>query len=140
MADFRAAIAVRRAMGDAATALVDAGGGPGRLDIHAGPRPAGPDATLAGQTLLARLALGTPAFLPTDAAGVALANPVAADSAADATGTASFFRITDAAGNTLFEGDVSANGGGGDLQLNAVAIQAGVEVAVSSLAITFPEA
>lgn len=140
MTDFRTASAVRRAMGDAATALVDTGGGPGRLDIHAGVRPAGPDAALAGQTLLARLVLGMPAFQPTDAAGVALANPVTADDAADATGTASFFRITDAAGNALFEGDVSATGGGGDLQLNAVVIQTGVEVGIASLSITLPEA
>lgn len=140
MADFRAASAVRRAMGDAATALVDAGGGPGRLDILAGIPPAGPDAALGGQTLLARLTLAVPAFVPTDAAGVAVANPILADDSADATGTASFFRIADAAGAVLFQGDVSANGGGGDLQLNAVLIQAGVEVGIASLSITLPEA
>lgn len=140
MADFRASITARQAMGDAAAALVDAGGGPGRVDIFAGTIPSGPDAALTDQTLLARLEMALPAFAPTDAGGSAIANPIAADGAADATGTASFFRILDAGGAVLFQGDVSATGGGGDLQLNAVVIQAGVEVGIASLSITFPEA
>lgn len=140
MADFRTSIAVRRAMGDAATALVDSAGGAGRLDILAGTRPAGPDVVLTTQSLLARLEMAVPAFAPTDANGIAIANPILADTDADATGSASFFRITDAAGVALFQGDVSATGGGGDLQLNAVVIQAGVEVGITSLSITLPEA
>ena len=140
MADFRASIAARQAMGDAAAALVDAGGGPGRIDILAGTIPSGPDVALTDQILLARLAMAVPAFTPTDADGSAVANPIVADSAADATGTASFFRILDAGGVVLFQGDVSVTGGGGDLQLNAIVIQAGVEVGISSLSITLPEA
>ena len=141
MADFRAAIAVRQAMGDAATALVDAGAGPGLLRIYAGTIPASVDNALAGtETLLATLTFSDPAFGATDTSGVATANAMTGDSAADATGDATFFRIEDSAGNVLFQGDVTAMGGGGDLELNSVSVQAGVEVSISSLTITVPEA
>jgi len=140
MADFRAAIAVRQAMGDAATVLVDAGSGPGVLKIYAGPVPGSVNDALSGQTLLAALTLSDPAFGPTDGQGIATANPIAADTSADATGTASFFRIEDSAGVTRFQGDVSATGGGGDLELNTSAVQAGIEISISSLTITVPEA
>jgi len=78
MADFRAAIAVRQAMGDAATVLVDAGSGPGVLKIYAGPVPGSVNDALSGQTLLAALTLSDPAFGPTDGQGIATANPIAA--------------------------------------------------------------
>lgn len=140
MADFRVAAAVRQAMGNAATALVDAGPGPGVIKIYAGPVPASVNDALSGQTLLATLPLSDPAFGATDSQGIATANPIAADTSADATGTASFFRIEDSTGAARFQGDVSVSGGGGDLELNSVSIQAGIEVSISSLTITVPEA
>ena len=140
MANFRAATAVRQAMGNAAVALVDAGATAGKLKIYSGAVPASPNDALGAQVLLAELTMADPSFGSTDANGVATANPITADAAADATGTASFFRIEDSAGVTRFQGDVTATGGGGDLQLATTSITAGVEVSISSLTITVPEA
>ncbi len=139
MADFRASIAARQAMGDAATALVDAGAAAGHLRIYAGTRPASPNDALTTQVLLADLVMSDPAFAATDASGQAAAAAITSDPAADATGTATFFRISDSSGAVIFQGDVTATGGGGDLELVTTAINAGVEVAITSLVITVPE-
>lgn len=139
MADFRSAVAVRRAMGDAGLALIDAGSAAGRLRLYAGAKPASPNDALSGQTLLATLALSDPAFGPTGADGIAAANAIASDTAADADGTASFFRIEDSAGVVRFQGDVSATGGGGDLELPSTSVAAGVGISISSFTVTVPE-
>lgn len=139
MADFRMATAVRQAVGDAAVALVDAGVAAGHLKIYAGTRPASPNDALTTQTLLADLVFSDPAFGATSTAGVVTANAITADASADASGTASFFRIEDSAGAVLFQGDVTATGGGGDLELATTTITAGVQVSISSLTITVPE-
>jgi len=140
MADFRVATAVRRSMGDAATNLVDAGSDPGILTIYDGTVPTSVNDGLSDQTALASLTMSDPAFAATDSTGVAEANAITADSSADATGTASFFRIADGDGVVRFQGDVTATDEGGDLELSTTAIQAGVEVSISSLTLTVPEA
>jgi len=67
--------------------------------------------------------------------GVLTFAAITADSSADATGTATFFRLWDSAGTTCyFQGTVAA--ATADLVLNAVAIAAGAAVSVSSLVLT----
>ncbi|MFQ5347363.1 MAG: hypothetical protein ACE5ED_05920 [Rhodothalassiaceae bacterium] len=139
MADFRMATAVRQAVGDAAVGLIDAGAAAGHLKVYAGTKPASPNVALTTQTLLADLVFSAPAFGTTDASGVATANAITADASADASGTASFFRIEDSNGVVVFQGDVTATGGGGDLELATTTITAGVQVSISSLTITVPE-
>lgn len=139
MADFRSATAVRQAMGDAATALVDAGAAAGKLKIYDGAKPASVNDALGANTLLAELTFSDPSFGAADGNGVATANAITGDTAADATGTASFFRIEDSNGVVRFQGDVTATGGGGDLELNTVNIQQDAAVDISSLTVTVPE-
>lgn len=110
----------------------------GFLRVYAGSVPANADAALGGATLLGTLGLGATAF-GAAASGTATANPITADSAADATGTASFFRAFASDGTTVvLQGTVTATGGGGVLELNTVAITAGVQIAVTSFTLTRP--
>ena len=56
-------------------------------------------------------------------------------SPADATGTATWARIVDSAGNAVVDASVTATGGGGDIQINSTAISIGQKVSCSSAAI-----
>jgi hypothetical protein len=62
-------------------------------------------------------------------------NAITADSSADASGTASWFRLLKSDGTTIvMDGDVGTSGS--DLNLNSTAITAGGTVSVTSFAIT----
>ena len=102
----------------------------GLLRIYAGSVPANADAALGGATLLAELTLNATAF-PAASSGVLTANAITSDSSANATGTASFFRILDSGGSTvLTQGAVSTSGA--ELNLATVSIVAAAIVSVSS--------
>ncbi len=103
----------------------------GYLRIYDGSQPADPDDAIGAQVLLAELRFGATAF-GAAAGGVATANALTADSSANATGTASWFRALRSDGTTkVFDGTVGT--AACDLNLNSVAIQAGAEVSVSSM-------
>jgi hypothetical protein len=105
------------------------------LRIYSGTRPADADTAPAG-TLLAELTCGTP-FAPAASSGVLTANAITQDSSANNTGTATWFRLVDSAGTTtVTDGDVTATGGGGDLQLVTTSIVATQPVQVTSFIIT----
>lgn len=122
----------RNAMLDAFTALLNNG----YLRIYSGTKPTDGDTALSGNTLLAELRFGATAF-GAAAAGVATANAITADSSADATGTATFFRAFKSDGTTaVFDGTVGTSGA--DCNLNSVAISAGAAVSVTSMTLTEP--
>lgn len=126
----RLSAAARNAAADAVTALI---GASGFLDIYDGAQPTNPDTALGAQVKLAHLALSADAF--GDAvAGVATANAITDDSAADATGTAAWFSITTSGGTRVIEGSVGTSGA--NLNLNTTSIVAGAAVGVSSLTFT----
>lgn len=101
------------------------------LRIYNGSRPATGGAAT---TLLAELTCGSP-FAGAASGGVLTANAVASDESADATGTATWFRIVASDGTThVMDGDVGV--GTGDLQLDSVSIVAGGTVAVTSFVLT----
>lgn len=131
-----------RAACDAIVDRIDLGAAAGKLRIYSGTAPADADAALSGNTLLAELVLSDPAFgaaADLNPGARATANAIADDTAADATGTASFFRIVDSDGTVIMQGDVTATGGGGTLQLATVSIVANAVVKVTSLTFTVPE-
>lgn len=139
--DTRMSNAAALAACNAVVDLVDAGAGAGVLRIYTGTPPTDVDAAETG-TLLAELTMSDPAFgnCADDAPGAtATAGAIAADPSANATGTAGYFRVDDSNGNAVLQGDVSATGGGGDLQLNSTSISSGVTVSVSSYTYTQPE-
>jgi hypothetical protein len=108
-------------------------GGSGVLRIYSGTRPANVAAAITG-TLLAELTLNA-TFAPAASAGVLTANSITGDTSADATGTATHFRIFKSGGTTaVMDGDVGTSGS--DLNLVTTAITAAQPVNVTSLILT----
>lgn len=129
--DFDISSAAANAAANAVTALLNAGS----LRIYSGTKPATPDDALSGNTLLAQLTFGNPAF-GSASAGVATANALTEDSSADATGTASFFRAHNSSGTAVLQGTVGTSNA--DLVLSSTQISTGGSVSVSSLTYTQP--
>lgn len=108
-------------------------GASGLLRIYSGTRPANVAAAITG-TLLAELTLNA-TFAPGAAAGVLTANAITGDTSANATGTATHFRIWKSDGTTaVIDGDVGTSGS--DLNLTSTSIVATEPVNVTSLVIT----
>lgn len=118
---------LRNAQLDAITTFA---GTSAKLRIYSGSRPAtGGTAT----TLLAELTCSASAFAAAASSGVLTLNAVTADSSADATGTATWFRIVKSDGTThVMDGSVTATGGGGDLELDSTSIVTGGTVSIST--------
>jgi hypothetical protein len=127
-------IASRNAALDAQAPLANTG----YLRIYTGTKPATPE-TAASGTLLAELRMNATAF-GAAVNGVITAGAITSDSSADNTGTAGWFRILKSDGTTaLWDGDVTATGGGGDLTFGTVAFTSGGVVSITSLTITAPQ-
>jgi hypothetical protein len=119
--------ALRNAQLDAITTQV---GASAKIRIYSGTRPAtGGTAT----TLLAELPCSA-TFAPAASAGVLTLNAITNDSSADATGTASWFRILTSGNTPIVDGNVGTSGS--DLNLNTTSIVTGGPVAISSFTIT----
>jgi len=124
------ATALRNARLDAITTFAGNGA---LLRIYDGTKPATGGAAT---TLLAELTCGSP-FAAGAAAGVLTLGSITQDSSANATGTATWFRIVKSDGTThVLDGTVTATGGGGDLELVSTSITATQPVQVTSFTIT----
>jgi len=126
----RLAVAARDAAADAVVDRLDAGSGAGTVQVRTGSQPATADDAATG-TLLATITLGDPAF-GAAASGTALVASTPRSGTAVATGTAGWFRARDSDGNTVFDGSVTATGGGGDLTLATTSIVTGADVRITS--------
>lgn len=121
------------AAADAVTALLNNG----FIRIYNGTQPANANTAITSQTLLATLTFGATAF-GAASAGVATANAITQDSAADATGTATWFRAVKSDGTTVvFDGSVGTTGC--DLNLSTTAIVQNAAVSISSFTYTQPK-
>ncbi len=111
----------------------------GLLKIYNGRQPNSVNSALfSTHVLLATLTLNAAGFAPSSA-GVITAGAITADSAADTGGTASWFRILMAAGNTaMADGNIGRTAADFCMALNSVTVAAGANVAVSALTITIP--
>jgi hypothetical protein len=106
----------------------------GFLRIYDGTQATSADTALGAQVLLAELTFGATAF-GAASAGVATANAITQDSSANATGTATWFRVLKSDGTTvLFDGSVGTSAA--NLNLNSVAISSGAAVQVTALTFT----
>ena len=106
----------------------------GSLRIYGGTVPTDANAALGAATLLAVLPLSATAFAAA-VNGVATANAITADSSADATGTATFFRVLESDGTTpVFQGTVGTSGA--ELNLSNTSVVAGGNVSVTSMTYT----
>jgi hypothetical protein len=123
---------------DAVAALCNSG----KLRIYDGSQPTDANTALGSQVKLAELTLGSTAFAASVASGsagskvvTATANSITGDTSADATGTASWFRVVKSDGTTIvFDGTVGTSGC--DLNLATTSIVAAEEVDVTSFTIT----
>lgn len=121
-------VGLRNSRLDDITALAGSGA---LLRIYSGTRPATGGAVT---TQLAELVCGSP-FAPAAASGVLTANAIADDTNADATGTATWFRLT-ASNGTTFVMDGNVGTSGSDLNLSSTSIVAGGTASVTSFVIT----
>lgn len=120
--------ATRNAMLDLITTSA---GASALLRIYSGTRPATGGAAT---TLLAQLTCNA-TFAAAAAAGVLTLNAITQDSSADATGTATWFRIVKADGTTfVLDGDVGVSGS--DLNLSTTSIVIAQPVSVTSFVLT----
>lgn len=110
--------------------ITSAVGASGLLRIYDGARPATGGAAT---TLLAELTCGA-TFAAGAAAGVLTLNAITQDASANATGTATWFRITTSGGTAVVDGSVSTSGS--DLNLTTTSIVSTQPVSVSSFTIT----
>jgi hypothetical protein len=122
---------LRNAQLDAVTTAV---GTSGILRIYSGSRPANVAAAISG-TLLAECVCNASAFAAAASGGVLTANAIANDSSANASGTASHYRLFRSDGTTaVIDGDVSTSGA--DLNLDNTSINSGQVVSITSFTIT----
>jgi hypothetical protein len=121
---------IRNNMMDTITTAVSTSG---KLRIYSGSVPANVGTALGAQVLLADLALSS-TFAAGASGGVLTANSITSDSSADATGTASFFRLTTSGGTAVLQGTVGTSGA--DLNLSTTSIVSGATVSVTSFTIT----
>lgn len=118
---------VRNAMLDSITTAI---GASGLLRIYDGTRPASGGAAT---NLLAQLALSATSA-PGSASGVLTFSAITQDSSADATGTATWFRVTTSGGTFVIDGNVGTSGS--DLNLTTTSIVITQPVSVTSFVIT----
>ncbi len=119
---------------DAMLDLLDVGGA-GTLKIYTvgGGVPATVATAISDQVLLGTLTLSATGF-GSASAGVATAAAITGDTSADATGTASFFRLCNNAGTAVLQGLCGTSAS--DLNLNTLSIVSGAAIDVTSLTIT----
>lgn len=118
MANLKFPSVVRNNMLDEISSYAGAGA---IIRLYSGAQPAGGGAET---TILAQLACDAISFAPAASGGVLTLNGVTADTAANASGTANWFRVLQSDGLTwVMDGDVSTQAAGtGDMQLNDTAI------------------
>jgi hypothetical protein len=114
---------------DAQAALLNSG----FLRIYDGTQPATADTAITTQVLLAELGFGSPAFGPA-VAGVATANAITSDASANASGTATWYRLVTSGAVAVMDGSVGT--ATSNLVLNSVAISAGAQVDVTAVTLT----
>lgn len=122
--------ALRNARLDQVNTYMNAGAGAALLRIYDGTRPATGGAAT---TLLAELTFSDPAA-PAASGGQLTASAITQDSSANATGTATWFRVVDSAANFVMDGNVGTSGS--DLNLTTTSITSGQPVSVSSFVLT----
>jgi hypothetical protein len=124
----------RNAFDAALTALIDGGGGAGKIQIYTGSPPANTTDGASG-TLLSTMTFSATSF-GTPATGVTTANTITSDASVAATGTAGYYRIKDHANVCIGQGIVGLSGA--DLNLDSLSFILAGTCAITSATITMP--
>lgn len=134
MAVFNVTQAISSSMMTVLKNAVDADAAAGYIEFYTGTIPAKPETAPGG----GNTKIGTCTCSVTSgsvANGVYTFSAITADSSADATGTVTWCRIRDGAGNACFDADVSVTGGSGTTQMPTTSITAGGPIAFNSFTI-----
>lgn len=131
--------ATRNAACDAVVDLLDGGSGAGTIDVRTGSQPASANDAATG-TLLATFTLQDPAFGAASTGVATLDVTPALTTTGLAAGTAGWCRAKDSAGNTVFDGEVTATGGGGQVTMNTTTVSVGLDLEITSGTVTMPAA
>lgn len=117
----------------------------GTIKIYAGSQPTDANTAVGAQTLLGTLTYGSTAFGASAASGTTpsrkatiTANTITDDTSADATGTATWFRILKSDATTVVM-DGSVGTSGADMNLATTSLVAGEDIAITSCAFSIPE-
>lgn len=129
--------ASRNASVAAVANLVDADVGAGTIQIRTGAQPATGNDPATG-TLLATVTLADPAWSGPAAGVMTLDTTPVLSTVGVAAGTAGWFRMLDNSGDSIFDGNVTGTGGGGDLELNTTSISIGLTVEITAGTLTQP--
>lgn len=108
-------------------------GASAKLRIYSGTPPANAGAALSGNTVLVDIPLGSDYFATTSN-GVLTKTGTWQDTSADATGTATFFRILTSADVARIQGTVGTSGA--DLNLSSTSITSGGTVTITGFTLT----
>lgn len=127
------AATVAAAMAQALADKINAGSGAGTLCIYSGTQPATADTAITTQTLLAQLTFSDPCEASVTS-GVITFDTITPDTSANATGTATWFRIYDSDSVAVMDGSVGTSGC--DLNINSVSIVSGTYIGATSASIT----
>jgi hypothetical protein len=133
----RLSTTARNAMADAVADLMDAGSGAGTIDVRTGTQPASAQDAASG-TLLATFTAADPAFGAASTGVCTLDATPVLETTGLAAGTAGWFRAKDSTGATVFDGAVTATGGGGQLELSTTTVSIGLTVQITSGTLTAP--
>ena len=114
-------------------ARIDTGSGSALLEFYDGTQPATPDTAVTTQVKLGTLTCSDPCG--TQADGLLTFSAITQDSAADATGTATWARLKNPAGNAVVDFDVTNSVGTGAIKLNTVSIVTGGPILMTSLTV-----
>ena len=115
---------------DAINTAAHAGAGAALIRIYDGTRPATGGAAT---TLLAELTATDPMFSAA-ASGVLTASAITQDASANATGTASWFRVVDSTATVVMDGNCGTSGS--DLNLTTLSIVITQPVSITSFVLT----
>jgi len=123
--------AARNAQATAQGDLLDAGPGPGLVRVYTAPRPAGPGTAPGAAVLLGEFTLNDPAFgAPANGVRTLDITPELSTLGL-AAGDAAWARALDSTGAAVFDGKVTATGGGGDFTMPSVAVTLGMTLKLS---------
>lgn len=111
----------------------------GYINIYTSPRPSAPEIPSTPATKLVTIPLANPAF-PTPLNGEATANGMGITAfTAEATGTATWYRVFDRDNNALWDGNISLSGDGGDMQFQDINFILGGKVVIQTFKIVMPQ-
>lgn len=135
MATFRLAAGPLGVMAAALIADLDSHASNSYAELYAGTMPATIATAISGQTKLGTVTMSNDPSA-TNSAGLITFNPISEDTAADASGTASFLRIYKGDASTWADLDVGGPGSGATAIVNTVTVVAGGPIRINAFTIT----